>query len=133
MPASKINNTVFRFICVGIFNTIIGCLIMFTLYNVFKMDYYFSSAANYITVSILSFFLNKYFTFQNHQPSLVQFFIFILNIFICYILAYALAKAAVFSLLRDTDDALRGNLSLAAGAVLFSALNYLGQKIIVFR
>ena len=106
---------------------------MFTLYNVFKMDYYFSSAANYITVSILSFFLNKYFTFQNHQPSLVQFFIFILNIFICYILAYALAKAAVFSLLRDTDDALRGNLSLAAGAVLFSALNYLGQKIIVFR
>lgn len=128
-----LNNTFYRFIYVGIINTIIGCLIMFILYNIFKLSYYFSSMVNYISVSILSFFLNKYFTFKNKKRSISQFISFMLNIFTCYILAYSLSRCAIYSLLQNMDDMVCGNLSLVMGMILFSIFNYLGQKIIVFR
>ena len=56
-----------KFILVGVVNTLVGMAIMFGLYNLAHCSYWVSSAANYILTSILSFFLNKYFTF-NQMP-----------------------------------------------------------------
>ena len=62
-----IDKTTIKFLLVGVINTIVGTSIMFLLYNVGHMNYWVSSAANYIVGSIVSYFLNKYFTFQNKE------------------------------------------------------------------
>lgn len=55
----------FKFLLVGVVNTLIGTGTMFSLYNLAHCSYWVSSAANYIVGGIVSFFLNKYFTFQS--------------------------------------------------------------------
>ena len=57
--------TTIKFLMVGVINTLVGTGLMFILYNVFSVNYWISSASNYIVGSIVSYFLNKYFTFQN--------------------------------------------------------------------
>lgn len=49
---------------VGVVNTIVGTGVMFIAYNIFSASYWFSSALNYIIGSIVSYFLNRYFTFE---------------------------------------------------------------------
>lgn len=62
-----IDKTTIKFLVVGVVNTLVGTGIMFFLYNVVHLNYWISSAANYIMGSIVSYFLNKYFTFQNKE------------------------------------------------------------------
>ena len=59
------DRTVPKFLLVGVANTIVGAGTMFLLYNLANCSYWLSSAANYIVGGTLSFFLNKYYTFQN--------------------------------------------------------------------
>ena len=49
-----------KFLLVGVINTLVGTGIMFGLYNLANCSYWVSSAANYVLTSILSFFLNKH-------------------------------------------------------------------------
>ena len=77
MLKKLLDKTFWKFILVGVINTLFGAGVMFLLYNVaFKnyhemnWAYWVSSAANYILGSILSFFLNKNFTFQNKEKGL---------------------------------------------------------------
>ncbi len=54
------DKTFLKFIIVGVINTIVGAGVMFALYNIFHFSYWVSSIMNYVTGSIVSFFLNKY-------------------------------------------------------------------------
>lgn len=67
-----IDKTTIKFLVVGVVNTLVGTGIMFFLYNVVHLNYWISSAANYIMGSIVSYFLNKYFTFQNKEQTVQQ-------------------------------------------------------------
>ena len=85
-----------RFLIVGVVNTLFGTTLMFVLYNCWldaygSTGYWISSAANYFFGSILSYFLNKYFTFRNHERGWRPILRFTLNITVCYLLARALA------------------------------------------
>ena len=84
--------TTIKFLMVGVINTLVGTGLMFILYNVFSVNYWISSASNYIVGSIVSYFLNKYFTFQNKEKSWKQILSFIVNITVCYLIAYGVAK-----------------------------------------
>jgi putative flippase GtrA len=128
-----IDRTFFRFIMVGIVNTIIGSGLMFVLYNIFNVNYWAASAANYIVGSILSFFLNKYFTFAVKEWTLFMVIGFIMNIAVSYFAAYGLAKPAMGYLLRYSPPKIRENAALFAGMCLFTLLNYAGQRLIVFK
>ncbi len=121
-----------RFLLVGCANTIFGSAIMFILYNCFGCSYWFSSASNYIIASILSFFLNKYFTFQRKGKTLLHFIKFAINIFVCYITAYWLAKEIIFALLQGSSNTLINNIAMSLGMILFIILNFLGQRYLVF-
>lgn len=125
--------TTLKFLLVGVVNTIVGTGLMFLLYNVFSVSYWVSSAANYIVGSIVSYFLNKYFTFQNQEKSWKQALVFALNITCCYLLAYGAAKPAVEYVLSGAGEKVQGNVSMLVGMGLFLVLNYLGQRLIVFR
>ena len=82
-------------VLVGVVNTLFGTAIMFVFYNVFHLSYWLSSASNYVFGSILSYFLNKYFTFQSKGSSGKTIGRFVINITICYLCAYGLAKPLV--------------------------------------
>ena len=99
-----IDKKLLKFLLVGVVNTLVGMAIMFGLYNFAHCSYWVSSAANYILTSILSFFLNKYFTFQNKDNSVSQVLRFALNIAVCYLLAYGIAKPLMQYLLAGAGQ-----------------------------
>jgi putative flippase GtrA len=132
-PSIFFDRTFLKFIIAGIINTIIGSGLMFVLYNLFDVTYWLSSAANYIVGSIVSFFLNKYFTFSVKEWNLFMVITFILNIAVAYFIAYGLAKPLMNYLLRNNSLAIRENAALLAGMCLFTAINYIGQRAIVFK
>jgi len=128
-----IDKTFFKFIVVGIINTIVGSALIFILYNACGLGYWLSSGISYILASILSFFLNKYYTFSVKEWSLFMIVAFAANIVICYIIAYGLAKPLMNYFLRDNPQRLRENAALFTGICLFTGLNYFGQRLVVFK
>jgi len=131
--AAAFDRKFFKFILVGIINTLVGSAIMFLLYNLAHFNYWMSSAANYIAGSILSFFLNKYFTFVVKEWNFFIVIAFIANIILCYLVAYGTAKPIMNCLLQGKTQNIRENIALLTGMCLFTGLNYLGQRLIVFR
>lgn len=127
------DKTMWKFLLVGVVNTIVGCGTMFLLYNLAHCSYWLSSAANYVVGGIVSFFLNKYFTFQNKGWSWKQVGKFILNVSVCYLLAYGLAKPLVLALLSGQSVSIQENVAMLVGMCLYTGLNYLGQRFFAFR
>ncbi len=122
-----------KFLLVGVINTLIGTAIMFGLYNLAHCTYWVSSAANYILTSILSFFLNKYFSFGSREKSAGEVARFAVNIAVCYLLAYGIARPMCIAALTGASSAVRDNVSMFVGMCLFTGLNYLGQRFFAFR
>lgn len=133
MGIKIIDKTTFKFILVGILNTVVGAGIMFLFYNCFNFNYWISSASNYILGSILSYFLNKYYTFNKKEKSFLEIIKFIINISLCYLIAYGFAKPFVLFILKDASVLVRDNIAMLVGMGLFIILNYFGQKFLVFR
>ena len=125
--------TFWKFIIVGIINTLFVTAIMFILYNCFSCSYWFSSAANYIFGSILSYFLNKYFTFKNKEKGWKPILRFAANILVCYLIAYGVAKPLVAYMLHSQSTSIQENGAMLVGMCLFVALNYLGQRFFAFK
>lgn len=125
--------TTIKFILVGIVNTIVGTGVMFFLYNFCSVNYWIASASNYIVGSIVSYFLNKYFTFKNTERSTRQIVKFIINILVCYFIAYGVARPVVATLLPGAREKAGGNIAMLVGMSLFVILNYFGQRFYVFR
>ncbi|MBS7345264.1 MAG: GtrA family protein [Caryophanon sp.] len=129
----KIDKTFIKFLIVGIINTVVGTGIMFGLYNIAGFSYWSASFWNYFLASILSYFLNKYFTFQQTDKSWKYVVKFALNIVVCYVIAYALAKPLVLFVLSDTSVRIQENIAMAVGMVLFTLCNYAGQRYFAFK
>jgi len=127
------DKTFMKFVIVGVVNTIVGTTIMFVFYNVFHLSYWISSASNYFFGSIVSYILNKHFTFHNHQKGWAPLLRFTLNIVICYLLAYGMAKPLMSWLLTGFSREIQENVSMLLGMVLFIVFNYLGQRFYAFK
>jgi len=127
------DKTFLKFISVGVVNTLVGSGLMFVLYNFLGTDYWVSSATAYVVGSALSFFLNKYWTFKIRKWSVFIVAGFVLNIAICYLLAYKVARILVYALLLSHPEKIKDNVAMLVGICLFTGLNYLGQRFVVFR
>lgn len=132
-PFNIVDKTVWRFVVVGVLNTIVGTAIMFVFYNVFHFDYWISSAANYFFGSILSYFLNKYYTFSYRKKEWKSAIRFIVNIVVCYFIAYGIAKPTMSWLLSGATKAVQENIAMVFGMGLFVVLNYFGQRFYTFN
>ena len=104
---------------------------MFGLYNLAGCSYWVSSAANYFFASILSYFLNKYYTFRYKGDMAGSALRFAVTIGICYLLAYGIAKPLTLHLV-DGSIRFQENIAMLVGMVLFTGLNYLGQRFFAF-
>lgn len=139
-----------KFFAVGVTNTVIGWVIMFGLHNVFGVEEKLASAANYILVSILSYFLNKYFTFRNTEKGWGPVLRFTLNIVVCWCLSWVVTEGLTWMLFALKEPLClaqvlawmpqmvrpyltQGNLRLLTSSGLFAVFNYLGQRMFTFR
>ena len=131
-----IYNSAFKFCIVGFINTVFGTTIMFCAYNIFNLNYWVSSALNYIFASILSYIMNKNFTFKYNSGNYITVLKFILNITVCYVCSYSLAQMIsrqFFTILNFTDSVrISNNISMVFGSGIFIVFNYLGQRFFVF-
>lgn len=138
-----IDKTALKFLLVGVINTLVGTGVMFVFYNVCGFGYWFSSASNYVVGSIVSYLLNKYFTFQSKTNSIKSIVKFVINISVCYLVAYGAAKPLVYwvcDVFRENvqffsflNDKWCDNLAMLAGMGIFVVLNYIGQRFFVFK
>ncbi len=131
--AKFFDRTFWKFILVGIVNTLFGTAIMFGFYNLLHLSYWVSSAANYFFASILSYFLNKHFTFQNKEKGAGTVVRFVLEISVCYLIAYGAAKPLTRLILSGASKTVRENVAMLVGMGLFVILNYIGQRFFAFR
>lgn len=127
-----IDKITLKFALVGIVNTVVGTVIMFVLYNFIGLGYWVSSAFNYIVGSILGFVLNKIFTFKNTNTNPRQIITYIINIALCYLLAYAIAKPFIYYVLSGFGDTVKDNFAMVVGMCIYTVLNYIGQRYFVF-
>lgn len=125
---SVVDRKLLKFVAVGIVNTVVGTAIMFGLYNLAGCSYWVSSATNYTLTSILSFFLNKFFTFQNRQKSPRP------GAALCReylgLLSGGLRRGEAMRMLwalAGAGKTLQENLAMVVGMCLFTGLNYLGS------
>ena len=122
-----------KFIIVGIVNTAVGYTVMFVLYNAFHAGYWLSSAANYIVGSVCSFFLNKYFTFRSKRLNVKEALRFVLCIAFCYAVGYGIARPVIRMIFSPYAKRIQDNAAMILGSIVFTAMNFFGQKYIVFK
>ncbi|MDO4492643.1 MAG: GtrA family protein [Clostridia bacterium] len=122
-----------KFLLVGVANTLFGTGIMFLFYNVFGLGYWVSSASNYFFGSILSYILNRMFTFENKETPGKTLPRFVLSIGVCYLVAYGVAKPLARRVLSGFAVTTQENIAMLVGMCLFIGLNYIGQRFFVFK
>lgn len=128
------NKDSFRFIVVGVLNTVIGTTVMFAAYHC-GLGYWISTALNYIVGSVFSYFANKYFTFRSTKKEKAELWRFIINIVVCYFVAYGIAKPVIIHMTSamDMKKELVEQISMLLGMCFFVIINYCGQKYFVFK
>ena len=122
-----------KFILVGILNTVVGMGLQFLFFNLCGWNEWVSSLIGYILGSILSYFLNKYYTFRYKKRDWKVVARFAANICLCYLVSYGVAKPIVSALLSGFSVAVRENGAMLCGMCIFVALNYLGQRFFAFK
>ena len=130
--SSFFDATFLKFMLVGVVNTIVGTAVMFFCFNVLAWSYWVSSALNYIIGSMVSYGLNKRYTFQQKGRDWYTVWKFIVNVSVCYVLAYGFAKPLVTWMLSGVTTNIQGNVALLVGMILFVGLNYIGQRFWAF-
>ena len=134
-----------KFLLVGALNTLVGEGVVLVLTNPIGWKNYDwgPAAAAFVGVvvgSIVSYFLNKHFTFKNKEKGIKPAIRFTLNIAVCLLIRMlaatgvsALSKSLGWAMFGMDVNTFAGNLSWAVGACVFVACNYVGQRFFAFR
>lgn len=132
----KQNNHFLRFLLVGILNTLIGLSIMFILLNLFSWSYWLATFTGNSIGAVISYILNRSFTFNSTVGASEGIPRFITVIAFCYVVSYSVSGAAA-NLIEIPEWASRvvssKELGILMGTILYTTTNYLGQKGFVFR
>ena len=131
---SLMDEKMWKFLLVGVLNTLVGNGLQFVFLNWADWSIRWSSIVSTVLASVMSYFLNRYFTFQYKGNDKTVILRFALNIALCYFIAYEIiAQWLVFPLLAGLGEFWQKNLSVVCGMVSFVACNYLGQRLFTFR
>ena len=124
--------SMWKFLLVGVANTLLSAVIMFLLEG---LGYWSSTAIAYVAGSVLSFFLNRRFTFQSKAPFWPSVLRFAINVAVCYVIAYSLAQPLAELILGwiGLPAIWVERLAKLGGMVLFTCLNYFGQRFFAFK
>lgn len=126
------------YLLVGGSNTVLGWVLSWALPRLFHTGYWLTSAICMVIGGTYSYLLNKKFTFRagemSHKKTLPR---FVLNMAVCYFIAYGCAKplldALLDSLRLGLSDDLTTTVKLLAANIVYIVVNYIGQKFFAFR
>ena len=131
MKDKLLQNSFLRFLLVGVGNTLLSLLLMFLLEG---LGYWPSTAIAYGLGAVLSFFLNRYFTFHSDEDFWRSAGKFVVNVAVCYAAGYGLARLLSPIWARPGISALwQERLTKLLGMCLYTLLNYCGQRFFAFR
>jgi putative flippase GtrA len=130
------NHSFFRFLLVGIVNTIVGLSFMYLFFHVFSYSYWISTFIGNIIGACVSYFLNRTFTFKStddYGKSMIRFAVVIL---ICYLISYYLGEKIayfLFSQIPFISSKYAADAAILFGTGFYTITNYLGQRLFVFQ
>lgn len=124
---------VIHFGMVGVINTLMGWVIMAVLYNLIHMNYWLSSGISYFIGSVFSYHANGKITFKVENKDKGLPWRFAVNIIVCYLVAFGVAKPLVRQALSAQPQVIVDNVAMVLGMCIFIVMNFFGQKIFVFR
>ncbi|HEY0827973.1 MAG TPA: GtrA family protein [Bacilli bacterium] len=131
------NNTFTRFLTVGLFNTLVGLSSTFFILHILGWGYWVSTCLGNIIGAVISYLLNRKFTFRSSSKYRQSFWKFAIVILVCYFSSYwfsffmsnLLLKSYYMQFTKDTVE----NIAVLGGACLYTLSNYLGHKYYTFR
>ena len=130
--ARLIDSSIPKFLLVGVGNTLLSMFLMFLLEG---LGYWPSTAIAYVAGAVMSFFLNRRFTFHSQEKLGRSAVKFAVNVAVCYVVGYGLAKVLVP--IPQQPNAVPviwvERLSKLVGMGLYTVLNYFGQRFFAFR
>lgn len=113
---------------VGVVNTLITGVILFTLMNFFGVSYKTSNTAGYIAGFINSFIMNKLWTFKdNKAPATKQFLRFSVVFIVCFFVQRCLLIFLVEKLVINK------NMSQLIGMVFYTLISFALNKLFAFK
>lgn len=124
---------VIHFGMVGVVNTLLGWVIMAVLYNLIHLNYYLSSGISYFIGSVFSYHANGKLTFKVENKDKWLPWRFAVNIIVCYLVAFNVARPLVRYLLSSQSTVIVDNVAMVLGMCIFIVMNFFGQKLFVFR
>ena len=130
--AKLIDKSIPKFLLVGVGNTLLSMVLMFLLEG---LGYWPSTAIAYVAGAVMSFFLNRHFTFHSEETALRSAVKFALNVAVCYLLAYGVAQPVMELLPRPDVVPIIWweRLTKLVGMGFYTVLNYFGQRFFAFR
>jgi len=129
----KVNSTFLKFLLVGSVNTVIGIGMMFFLNNGVHWPYWFATFTGNTAGALVSFFLNRAFTFRSTIPIKEGAVKFITVILICYTFSFSVSRLLAGLIFEEVSFVSADNLAILIGSALYTITNYLGQKLFVFQ
>ena len=130
--AKLIDKSIPKFLLVGVGNTLLSMVLMFLLEG---LGYWPSTAIAYVAGAVMSFFLNRHFTFRSEETFLRSAVKFAINVAVCYVIAYALAQPIAEWVLGRTaiSPLWQERLTKLGRMALYAILNYFGQRFFAFH
>jgi putative flippase GtrA len=122
-----------RFLMVGVVNTVIGLTTIFILLDN-TSNYWLSTFVGNSIGALISFLLNRNFTFHSNVPIHRGAPAFIIVILLSYITSYSVSKwlmamnsTGIYFIIFTQQD-----VAVLVGTLLYTFTNYFGQKYFVF-
>jgi putative flippase GtrA len=132
----KVPRSLVLFLIIGAGNTVLSWALMFLFYNAFSLSYWTSSFLAFLIASISSFYFNKKYSFQSHSAVSGAALRFVVVILSCYFIGWGVAKPLVIYCLKPFpvfSVRLAEQVALIIGNIIFTALNYFGQRYFAFK
>ena len=124
--------SIWKFLLVGVGNTLLSMVLMFALEG---LGYWPSTAIAYVAGAVMSFFLNRSFTFRSQETMGRSAVKFALNVAVCYLMAYGIAQPVMELLPQPVfvPAIWWERLTKLVGMGLYTVLNYFGQRFFAFQ
>lgn len=124
--------SIWKFLLVGLGNTLLSMVLMFALEG---LGYWPSTAIAYVAGAVMSFFLNRSFTFRSQETMGRSAVKFSLNVAVCYLMAYGIAQPVMELLPQPVfvPAIWWERLTKLVGMGLYTVLNYFGQRFFAFQ
>ncbi|MFS0822090.1 GtrA family protein [Bacillus sp. 1P02SD] len=124
----KPTNTFVRFLLVGVINTLVGLSSILLLLHIVGFSYWLATFVGNSLGAGISYILNRRFTFGSKAMYGKSIPLFVLVILSCYFLSFSMSKfVSGFIFVQYPNE-----MAVLLGTCLYTILNYLGQKYIVF-